>query len=349
MCSTNIADVTRLRAADDEARRRVDVLSKRLAEVEGRLPAIERLISHIKGELPGISFSIHKTENPVCPICEVPLDRALAEGCKLSHKLPNPDEVRARWKKHEHDLNEETQRLEQDKAEQVRVKLELDDVKNYAENSRKHLETAENARDLRTDAWYKARRRIDDADRLDERLIAQQRAQLNVERLIQQSEAKREQAAAYREAQVDVFRYLSEFFDAIIRDLIGSTASGRIAFDGNGLRPIVELGGERSTAAIESLKVIAFDLAVMCMSIEGRTHIPAFLVHDSPREADLGLSVYHKLFHFARELEQIGTQPLFQYIVTTTTRPPDGLMRQPWLRETLRGAPAKERLLRRDL
>jgi hypothetical protein len=72
------------------------------------------------------------------------------------------------------------------------------------------------------------------------------------------------------------------------------------------------------------------DLAAMCMSIEGGTHIPAFLVHDSPREADLGLSHYHRLFQLARGLEQFGDQPLFQYIVTTTTRPPDELMQQPW-------------------
>ena len=109
------------------------------------------------------------------------------------------------------------------------------------------------------------------------------------------------------------------------------------------------MGGDRSTTAIESLKIIAFDLAVICMSIEGKTHIPAFLVHDSPREADLGLSIYHELFHFARNLEQIGDRPLFQYIITTTTRPPDELSQQPWLCETLQGAPAAERLLRRDL
>lgn len=85
------------------------------------------------------------------------------------------------------------------------------------------------------------------------------------------------------------------------------------------------------------------------MSMEGRTHIPAFLIHDSPREADLGLSIYHELFHLVQELEQVGNQPLFQYIVTTTTRPPDELLEEPWLRDTLGGAPADARLLRRDL
>jgi hypothetical protein len=51
------------------------------------------------------------------------------------------------------------------------------------------------------------------------------------------------------------------------------------------------MGGDRSTAAIDSLKVLGFDLSALCLSIEGATRVPAFLVHDSPREADLGLLI----------------------------------------------------------
>ena len=145
-----------------------------------------------------------------------------------------------------------------------------------------------------------------------------------------------------------MFDNLSRIFDAIIRAVIRADAAGKVSFDGNGLKASVELGGERSTAAIDSLKVIAFDLAAMCMSIEGRTHLPAFLVHDSPREADLGLSVYLRLFHLVRGLEETGARPLFQYIVTTTTSPPDELRTEPWLAETL-GGDAEERLMKRDL
>jgi hypothetical protein len=85
------------------------------------------------------------------------------------------------------------------------------------------------------------------------------------------------------------------------------------------------------------------------MSIEGSTHVPAFLIHDSPREADLGLSPYHRLFELVRSLEEIGDQPLFQYIVTTTTRPPENLQKEPWLVLTLGGEPAEKRLLKCDL
>ncbi len=97
------------------------------------------------------------------------------------------------------------------------------------------------------------------------------------------------------------------------------------------------------------LAVLAFDLACLCLSIEGATRVPAFLVHDSPREADLGLSIYDELFRLMRELEELTETTTFQYIVTTTTRPPDDLRRDPWLRLTLKGAPGSERLLARDL
>ena len=58
------------------------------------------------------------------------------------------------------------------------------------------------------------------------------------------------------------------------------------------------------------------------MSIEGKGHIPSFLVHDSPREADLGASIYNRIFDFGHRLENSTPAPLFQYIITTTTEPP---------------------------
>lgn len=111
----------------------------------------------------------------------------------------------------------------------------------------------------------------------------------------------------------------------------------------------IEAGGDRRTAAIESLKVLAFDVACLCLSMEGHTRLPAFVVHDSPREADLGLTIYDEHFRLLRKLEEASGSPVFQYIVTTTTRPPEGLNREPWRCAILRGSPGSERLLRRDL
>ena len=49
------------------------------------------------------------------------------------------------------------------------------------------------------------------------------------------------------------------------------------------------------------------------------------------------------------ELEALTEEPLFQYIVTTTTRPPEDVGCFPWLRLTLRGSPGPDRLLGQNL
>jgi uncharacterized protein YydD (DUF2326 family) len=157
-----------------------------------------------------------------------------------------------------------------------------------------------------------------------------------------------------REGQIRLIRQknegavhgLSRKFDAIIRELVPGEIKGAVVIDGNGLTLKVSQGGERSSAAIESLKVVAFDLATLILAVEGAASLPTFLLHDSPREADLGQSIYDRLFQFMRSLED---KAHFQYIVTTTTEPPSDLSREPWRRATLRGGPPQDRLMGCDL
>ena len=303
----------------------------------------------MRGELPGISVDIDNGETPLCPICDVPISRALAEGCELSHKLPDLEAARRRQEQIKQELQQQESRLRADRERRHQLQQELLPAQSDAEALRRRVVEVEAVRDARSDVWFKTRRLIDDANRLEESLLAQEQRHRRAEELAGELDQKRAMTAAFREeAQASVFCRLSRFFGAIIHEMAGPNAGGKVALDGNGLKLSVELGGERSTAAIDSLKVIAFDLAVMCMSIEGGRPLPAFLVHDSPREADLGLSVYHQLFHLVRHLEPKEGQPLFQYIVTTTTRPPNELSDKPWLRETLGGS-AEARLLKRDL
>ena len=342
------SDLDALRSEFDGARPRVEAMQSRQSALQERIPEIEKLVSRINGEMPGASARANSLASPICPICEVPIDRALAQGCKLSHKLPNLEEARRRVETLNADHTEESRRLAESRQELARTRRDLDSARRQADAAHGRLREVERVRDARSDAWFRARRVVDDVARLDQLLAEHERAQSRAGSLDQEIQAKRDRTAAFRDAQAGVFDSLSRFFNAIIRAVMHVDAVGKISFDGSGLEASVELGGERSTAAIDSLKVIAFDLAVLCMSIEGRTHLPAFLVHDSPREADLGLSVYHRLFDLARRLEETDASPLFQYIVTTTTSPPDDACTEPWLAVTLGGA-AEARLMKRDL
>jgi hypothetical protein len=345
----SVRGVDSLRTAYEEARDVYESLNAALAGLDAAIPEQEEVVRLIRGEAAAFTFKVHRAEHPTCPLCEVPVDRVLAEGCKLSQELPDLEQIRARREQLTRDLETQTARLEAAKIHREHLVSELSRARDTAETTWRDLHAAERARELRSDVWYDARRSVDEVDRLAELLTAAEAADAAAEKVRAEIDEKREQIALHREGQAKVFRHASKQFDAIVRELIGPDARGRITLDGNGLHLGIELGGDRSTAAIDSLKVLAFDLAALCMSIEGRTHIPAFLVHDSPREADLGLSPYHCLFELMRKLEGVGGQPLFQYVITTTTRPPDDLCVEPWLVVTLEGMPAEQRLLARDL
>lgn len=317
--------------------------------IETSIPIEERVLSEIQGELPALSFSKTEAESQICPICEVPIDRVLAEKCGLSHKLHDPAECRSRWERRKQDFEDQKRKLALLRQERTQNLKQLALAKQNMDQLARRVSNMEKTRDAREAAWYSARRLQDEVERLAELVVSQDAAMADLHQLTAELEKERGRLGAFRDKQARVFGRMSEKFDPIVRRLVGGDAKGRVTLSGVGLELTVDMGGDRTTAAIDSLKVLAFDLAAMCLSIEGATRVPAFLLHDSPREADLGLSIYHQLFRLAKELEEQTSQPLFQYIVTTTTRPPDDMTSVPWLRLTLRGLPGPERLLGCDL
>jgi hypothetical protein len=208
------------------------------------------------------------------------------------------------------------------------------------------IESAQQERSVRV---RQAERLADKAEAFAS-LIAEHAGQLrDLEASQTRLAAARQTSGAHRDEAQEVIRRLSARFDQIVRELAPGGMSVEVRLGARDLQAIVHLGGQRTSTAIESLKVVAFDLAVLTLAIEGAVRLPALLLHDSPREADLTMSIYHRLFAFVRGLEELTVEPLFQYIVTTTTEPPNDLRDEPWLRLTLRGAPATERLLTVDL
>lgn len=358
--STRLASASKIPTGGDAeltaAREQREAARNELARLEGEririgalIPAEERTLAMIRGELPGLSYSKVEAESPICPICEVPIDRALAEGCKLSHKIPDAEACRHRWNQRQADHDAQAKRVE-DLRQELRLLLpQIALAKQHFDRSVDHVTNIEKARDARESSWYAARRLQDDVERLAELFEMQQAGIKRLRELSTKLETERERLGAFRDKQARVFGRISEKFDPIVRRLVGHDARGRITLSGNGLDLSVDMGGDRRTAAIDSLKVLAFDLAAMCVSIEGATRVPSFLLHDSPREADLGLSIYGRLFDIVQDLERVGGKPLFQYIVTTTTAPPSEFRERPYLQLKLHGDPPAERLLGVDL
>ena len=301
-----------------------------------------------RAEHGGVWNQLVTEKNPICPICEVPIDKALAEGCGISTATCDLHALQksiAKLREHVQAEEIELQRLRNTVPDLKEVSLSQ--TANWSRSTVGQSSGTHRTRTLGT--VLHARGLVHEVERYEALLAEHATAEKTAGTISTVLDETRATLAANRASVSDTIRHLSLLFSDVLGELVPGEIRGEAKLDGNGLSLKVELGGERSTAAIDSLKVVAFDLAAFAMSIEGQTRLPAFLLHDSPREADLGLSIYHRLFEFARKLQGFGPTPLFQYIVTTTTEPPKEFLDEEWRRLTIRGAPASERLLMADL
>ena len=316
-------------------------------DVAATIKERERLVKMLEDELPELSARAHTV--PLCPICGVPIDKARAEGCGISLHAFNSETVKAEAARKQASLEKEKQQLSALRVLEPGLRYDRAAARQQREQHRDKLDRLRAATISRSAEIRHADQLVADADRYG-RLLTERQTTANE---LAQVETERELLKAaideHRRAALDFLHRLSDRYDAVVRYLVPGEVKARAKLEGNRLHLHVEMGGDRSTAAIESLKVVAFDLAVMTLCIEGETFFPGLLVHDSPREADLDLLIYHRLFAFVRGLEGQGEAALFQYVVTTTTAPPEDIASGAYMRLELRGAPASERLLRTDL
>ena len=205
------------------------------------------------------------------------------------------------------------------------------------------------------------RRKVRDAETAQERLEEAKESFDEVGRLKailktngeRQDELKRT-LKHLRDSHDTARQVFSELFADAVRAVMGSQVSAKATLSERGISLQADRNGELYGAALDTIKVLAFDIAAMTASLEGRGHHPRFLIHDGPREADMERVVYERFFLYARKLEDsfpAGTEPSFQYIVTTTTPPPhDMQFGSKWLLDPVMDASKKEgRLLKEDL
>lgn len=286
---------------------------------------------------------------PVCPVCIVPIDQALGEGCGLSQELWDPTKPQ-----------EESQRIGKQITASNETINRLNGVISGGEHRLKHLrqeedrlvtqiaameEKSKRAGKERRQEWSAAQALVSKVSEYQSILDGIETLNTELKNLAKSDEQASNSEAKYRSLPSDTLSRVKELFSYVCKGLLGNQVKASLTLSGQGLQADVEVGG----MAMESLKAIAFDLATLLMNIEGRTMLPAFLVHDSPREADLGEAIYHRLFKLVRSFERLGDPPPFQYIITTTSRPPNDYCQMPFLVAALQGSKAEERLLRRDL
>jgi hypothetical protein len=326
------------------------VLESEIKKFDSTKQIHDEQLKVIRGERSNLDAAALKAQlGPVCPVCSVPIDEALAEGCSLSHNSWDPGSVsdekqRLATQTAAHNeaisriralIAEHTTQLEKLGRQEVKLTAEIDQLVNKIED----------ARNKRRQQWFSAKQLVEQVAALERASSSIATAKKSLEGLAGRDNELANLEAKLRNHHNDTLSRMEELFSYVCKGLLGSRVSASLALSGQGLQADVEVGG----MAMESLKAIAFDLAALLMSVEGHSMLPAFLVHDSPREADLGEAIYHRIFRFVRSLEPLGNDPPFQYIITTTSRPPDELRVSPFLVAEFQGSIAKERLLCRDL
>lgn len=191
------------------------------------------------------------------------------------------------------------------------------------------------------------------AKNLAEALESRIQNEATIESLSKQKDdlnASLEKSKAQHGARMGAF---SDLFRFVVQELLGPDVEASVDFSGKSIRPNVNFHGKLDSAALETVRLLSFDIAALA---DGYIHtpslLPRLLIHDSPREADLSVDIYHQIFDLMIRLEnEAGDGGLpFQYIITTTEPPPSSVRKAPWLiHPVLNATDAETRFLGVDL
>lgn len=259
---------------------------------------------------------------------------ALAKGCP--GKAPSPPGATDRGKQRR--IRQLSERIEKLTIRVEQLQAELKSLSTRAETSRQRLNEARREVGRRRQPLHLRIEHYRHIERLatayrdsDEGLQRLELKQKSLRQEIRDSLAiRRESDRRYKHNR----QLLSNYFSYALSGLMGQRMDGAITINANGVFPQPSPDARSRGTALKTSTVFAFDIACLAAAIAGMGHHPSFLVHDSPRDADMEVPLYHRLFSTVADLENVfeSNEPTFQCIVTTTTQPPKELAHPPFVR-----------------
>lgn len=348
--STTAVQTTAAQRADEQA---LEAGRAELAEVEQRITDLVEEVERGKAQLELISTDsakawadLRRAKHPTCPYDDTPLDLEKAKFVCPIPKLPDPDAAKRLAQEsdaHKRTVSDEVaskaDALAKLKGRRAGLRTRITSLERAVEAH--HLAITRASRESQA-AWAAKgtlRNFIAAVKALEDARVTEKRAKDAEKETLEQ---KNEHLSAYSTGE------LTKWFDVLVKQVVAKEAKGEITLDGKGLHATIQWRGRRRSVALNSLRLVLFDLAALLCAVEGTSSAPAFLLHDSPREGDLDPWTYARLFETALALGPDEATAPFQYIVTTTTDPPEGDVRKR-IRVELSARSEEARFLRVDL
>lgn len=333
--TAKLGEARRVQGAKEQ---RVEVLQEQLRKLgvalEQRSGAPESIFDHMP---------------PPAGYCCVPIDTARAGGCPMA--VDAPADLQARRAEAQAEREKAGAR-----AEIGRLELLLAGALGVAEQARSDADAALRALIEARTAHAEAYRPISARDQevgilrrlacqVDTSVASAHDCQRRVASLTDQLERAREEMQRHQESCAAALQDLDRSFAAVARELLGDDVEASVELSQGRLRPTIRASGERRSAALDAVRVLAFDIAVILESCSGRGWHPRLAIFDGPRAADLDEGIYGRVLAFLAALDaSFAGEAAFQVVVTTTTAPPERLQIDPWLRLRLAGMPGSARL-----
>jgi hypothetical protein len=329
-----------------------------LRELEGLFSLDQKAASEIQAGL-GEAANARKVsdDHRMCPYADILVG-------KCSHVVDRRRQLRPGELQAAHNLEQmEAERLtaqeklsRQIQALQEKLKQSDSDQNRLIEQQRRFYEQVHSLADARKQlesdfaqltAWQG---RIEAPEKTEKMREAGQRI-TDLKSKVVEEQGRLNQLLANHDANRDL---LNRIFSCAARLVLPTSAyDGRVSFENRELNFQITHGGAMSGEAIETLAVLLSDISCLIFNLlSPESHLPGFLLHDSPREADLGLRLYHSFINFVAQLEEELSDAdgcPFQYILTTTTPPPRELRTKRFIVLQLDASNEQDLLFRRDL
>jgi hypothetical protein len=336
-----------------------DDLVTRLAGVAERLRNLEGDQNRVKLDLAlregKISEEDYRKQLAQMPLradqCSAPLELAVAHGCKLAqslhpnrfsaHLLAELKSTQGALQEKKSSLEKEGTRLGREQSATNKAKAEVDG--RIAAARRRHQDDIQM---LDNEAGV-VRRKLDVTKELQALTNELEAERKKLERLQTEQRKSAEFQDTLRQQATTRQSEFSELFSALAKRALMSNNRGAVRFLAEDVKLELDYNDLTSTALI-TLKILLFDLAGLFASARGSESHPGFLIHDSPREADLTAAIYRRLFEIAYSEETNENEAPFQYVITTTEPPPAELKRTPWLVHPAFSSAEKERRFLRE-